>query len=93
VRETIIGSKRLGYLLMGGCCREAEGDKRVQPKLGLNGPWVRGMCGDLSNSRRVVARRVGEAGSWRMGIRIALKRLSPAERSAVEFRLPGYVRL
>jgi len=93
VRETIIGSKRLGYLLVGGCRREAEGDERVQPELGLNGPWVRGVGGDLSNSCRVVARRVGEAGSWRMGIRVALKRLSPAERSAVEFRLPGYVGL
>lgn len=28
-----------------------------------------------------------------MGIRITLKRLSPAERSPVQFRLPGYVGL
>ena len=73
MRETIIGSQRLGYLRMSGCRREAEGDKRVQPKLGLNGPRVRGVSGNLSNGRRVVARRVGEAGSWGMGIRIALE--------------------
>ena len=72
MRETIIGSQRLGYLLGGGR-RKAEGDERVQPELGLNRPRVRGVGGDLSNDCRVMVRRVGEAGSWGMGIRIALK--------------------
>lgn len=90
--ETIIGSQGLGYLL-GGRRREAEGDKRVQPKLGLNGPRIRGVGGDLCNSRRVMAYGVGEAGSRGMGIRIALKRLSPTEWPGVQFRLTGYVGL
>ena len=93
MRETIIGSQRLGYLLVCGCRREAEGDKRVQPELGLDRPRVRGVGGDLSNGSRVVARRVGEARSWGVGIWIALKRLSPTERPAVEFGLPGNVGL
>lgn len=93
MRETIIRSQRLGYLLVGGCRCEAEGDERVQAELGLNRPRVRGMRGDLSNGRGVVARRIGEAGSWGMGIRIALERLSAAERSAVMFGLPDHVGL
>lgn len=93
MRETIIGSQGLGYLLMSGCRCEAEGNKRVQPKLGVNRPRVGGVGGDLSNSRRVVARRVGEAGSRGVGIRIALKRLSPAKWSTGQFRLPSYVGL
>lgn len=93
MRETIIGSQRLGYLLVSGCRSEAEGDKRVQPELGVNGPGVRGVGGDLSNSRRVVVRGVGEAGSRGVGIRIALKRLSPAKWSTGQFRLSSYVGL
>jgi hypothetical protein len=93
VRETFIGSQGLGYLLVGGCRRKAEGYERVQPKLRLDGPRVRRMSRDLGDSCRVMARRVGEAWGWGMGIRIILERLSPAERSTVEFRLPNYVGL
>ena len=93
MRETIIGSQGLRYLLVGGGRCEAKGDERVKSELGLNRPRVRRVGGDLSNDRRVVTCRVREARSWGMGIRIVLKRLSPAERSAVEFGLPDHVGL
>lgn len=93
MRETIIGSQRLRYLLVSGCCSKPEGDERLQPELGVNRPGIRRVGGKLSDGRRVVTCRVREAGGCGMGIRIALKRLSPAKRSAVQFGLPGYVGL